>query len=198
MAHTNSGWPTNIPAGLDALNTADDQLRRMRLDLLERLNEIVVDFTTDPVVPLAEAKAGTRWRHWSEGVIDRGTDAYSNDTARVLISNVVTANARVWYSPLALIVGTTLTEVVARVKRVNSNAAITLQVIKISVNADPPVETALVGTVTSATTGWEDLTSGVLSEVIDGNHIYMAVVTITPDGSTANTAQFLAYKYTVT
>ncbi len=51
MAHTNSGWPTNIPAGGDNLNTADDQLRRLRLDLLERMNEIVDDFTTDPVVP---------------------------------------------------------------------------------------------------------------------------------------------------
>ena len=51
MAYTNSGWPTNIPAGSDNLNTADDQLRRLRLDLKERLNDIVDDFTTDPVVP---------------------------------------------------------------------------------------------------------------------------------------------------
>ena len=51
MAYTNAGWPTNIPAGSDNLNTADDQLRRMRLDLLERLNDLVDDFTTDPVVP---------------------------------------------------------------------------------------------------------------------------------------------------
>ena len=51
MAHTNAGWPTNIPAGGDNLNTTDDQLRRLRLDLLERMNEIVDDFTTDPVVP---------------------------------------------------------------------------------------------------------------------------------------------------
>ncbi|KKL99426.1 hypothetical protein LCGC14_1814570, partial [marine sediment metagenome] len=51
MAYTNSGWPTNIPAGSDNLNTADDQLRRLRLDLKERLNDIVDDITTDPVVP---------------------------------------------------------------------------------------------------------------------------------------------------
>ena len=50
MAHTNSGWPTNIPAGSDALNTADDQMRRLRLDLKERFNDFVVDITTDPVV----------------------------------------------------------------------------------------------------------------------------------------------------
>ena len=50
MAHTNSGWPTNIPAGSDALNTADDQLRRLRLDTKERMNDIVDDWTADPIV----------------------------------------------------------------------------------------------------------------------------------------------------
>lgn len=50
MAHTNPGWPTNIPPGSDAANTADDQLRRLRLDLLERMNDFVVSFTADPVV----------------------------------------------------------------------------------------------------------------------------------------------------
>ena len=51
MAYTNSGWPTNIPAGSDNLKTADDQLRRLRLDLKERFNDIVDDITTDPVIP---------------------------------------------------------------------------------------------------------------------------------------------------
>ena len=50
MALTNSGWPTNIPVSSDPLNTTDDQLRRLRLDLLERFNDIVDDWTTDPVV----------------------------------------------------------------------------------------------------------------------------------------------------
>ena len=50
MAHTNSGWPTNIPVSSDPLNTTDDQLRRLRLDLLERFNDIVDDFTADPIV----------------------------------------------------------------------------------------------------------------------------------------------------
>ena len=196
MAHSNV-WSNIIPAGSDALNTADDQLRQLRLDIQERGDEIVVDWTADPVVPLAESKAGTRWRHWSEGVIDRGTDDYSNTTARVLISPTISLQIG-WYAPLPLIVGTTLTNVTARVKRVNASATITLQVVKLSVNADPPVESALMGTVTSATTGWEDLSSGVLSEVIDINHVYLAVVTLDPDGVTANTAQFLAYKHTVT
>ncbi len=50
MAHTNSGWPVNIPVSSDPLNTADDQLRRLRLDLKERFNDFVDDITADPVV----------------------------------------------------------------------------------------------------------------------------------------------------
>ena len=50
MAHSNAGWPVNIPVSSDPLNTADDQLRRLRLDLKERFEDIVDDFTADPIV----------------------------------------------------------------------------------------------------------------------------------------------------
>ena len=51
MAHSNV-WSNIIPAGSDALNTADDQLRQLRLDIQERMDEVVSDWTADPVVPL--------------------------------------------------------------------------------------------------------------------------------------------------
>lgn len=50
MAHSNV-WSNIIPAGSDALNTADDQIRQLRLDIQERMDEVVDDWTTDPVVP---------------------------------------------------------------------------------------------------------------------------------------------------
>ncbi len=50
MAHTNV-WSNVIPAGSDALNTADDQIRQLRLDIQERMDEVVDDWTADPVVP---------------------------------------------------------------------------------------------------------------------------------------------------
>ena len=50
MAHTNA-WSNIVPAGSDNLNTADDQIRRLRLDIQERGDEIVDDWTADPVVP---------------------------------------------------------------------------------------------------------------------------------------------------
>ncbi len=50
MAYTNA-WSNIVPAGSDALNTADDQIRRLRLDVQERMDDVVADWTADPVVP---------------------------------------------------------------------------------------------------------------------------------------------------
>lgn len=52
MPYTNP-WVDNIPLGSAPANTIDEQLRRLRLDIHERMNNIVVDWETDPVVPLA-------------------------------------------------------------------------------------------------------------------------------------------------
>ena len=49
MAYSNS-WSNIIPVSSDPLNTADDQLRRVRLDVQERMDDLVDDWTADPVV----------------------------------------------------------------------------------------------------------------------------------------------------
>ena len=55
MAYTNN-WTTVAPAGSAAANTADDEIRKLRLDMEERLEEVVIeDMTTDPVVHKAIA-----------------------------------------------------------------------------------------------------------------------------------------------
>jgi len=50
MAFTNV-WSNVIPAGSDALSTADNQIRQLRLDIQERMEGgLVDDWTTDPLV----------------------------------------------------------------------------------------------------------------------------------------------------
>lgn len=49
MAYTNT-WSNIIPAGSAAANTVDDQIRQLRLDIQERMDDIVIDWTADPVV----------------------------------------------------------------------------------------------------------------------------------------------------
>lgn len=51
MAYTNA-WNESLPSGTAPGSRAlvDDYLRQMKLDIRERMNEIVVDWTADPVV----------------------------------------------------------------------------------------------------------------------------------------------------
>ena len=50
MAYDNA-WSIIITAGSDNLNPADDQIRQLRKDIGQRMDDVVDDFTTDPVVP---------------------------------------------------------------------------------------------------------------------------------------------------
>lgn len=55
MPYTDT-WSVIIPAGSDPLNTADDQIRQLRVDIEERMNDIVGDFTVDPIISWAGAR----------------------------------------------------------------------------------------------------------------------------------------------
>lgn len=57
MAYDND-WSIIIPAGSDLLSTADDHFRRLRLDIGQRMDDIVDDWTADPVV-LSDIDVGT-------------------------------------------------------------------------------------------------------------------------------------------
>lgn len=50
MTYTNT-WSTTRPLGSAQANTADDEMRAIRLDVQERMNELVEDWSADPVVP---------------------------------------------------------------------------------------------------------------------------------------------------
>lgn len=49
MPHTNP-WSDTDPPGSQAANTIDDEIRQLRLDIHERMDDIVVDWTADPIV----------------------------------------------------------------------------------------------------------------------------------------------------
>lgn len=52
MPYTNP-WSDTDPPGSQAADTIDDELRQLRLDIHERMDNIVEDWEADPVVPLA-------------------------------------------------------------------------------------------------------------------------------------------------
>jgi hypothetical protein len=45
------GWDDALPAGGENANTIDDEIRKLKLSIHERMNELVDDWTADPVVP---------------------------------------------------------------------------------------------------------------------------------------------------
>ena len=49
MTYSNS-WSNIIPTGSAAPSTVDNQIRQLRLDIQERMDDIVEDWTSDPVV----------------------------------------------------------------------------------------------------------------------------------------------------
>jgi len=49
MAYTRA-WSVITPAGSDPLNTADDEIRSLRVDINDRMDDLVDDWTVDPVV----------------------------------------------------------------------------------------------------------------------------------------------------
>ncbi|MBA2704139.1 MAG: hypothetical protein H0U60_09835 [Blastocatellia bacterium] len=58
MPYTNP-WSDIIPDGAANANTVDDAIRQLRLDVHERMNAVVADWTTDPVVPIGGSGSGT-------------------------------------------------------------------------------------------------------------------------------------------
>lgn len=194
MAFTNA-WSTVIPAGSAAANTADDQIRQLRLDIQERMNEVVGDWTLDPVIK-------SPWRHWSLGAPESsssGTLSWTVDgtaNGEALIPGFITVNDLGWRLPLFIYPGTTLTDVTIRVHRTNTTAQVKFIVQSLDCSTDPFVLTNLTGLVTSALTGLHDLSSGVLSEVVSEDKAYYLRVILAPDGTTANTARLLGYKWT--
>lgn len=49
MSHTNA-WTDSIPLGSELAKNIDDQIRQLRLDIHERMDDIVADWEADPVV----------------------------------------------------------------------------------------------------------------------------------------------------
>ncbi len=135
MAHTNA-WSNVVPAGSDPLNTADDQIRRLRLDIQERMDEVVDDWTADPVVPkttilVAHVYEGAALSiltgvaltvNWFAETIDTGS-FHDNDTNRSRLT-ITDAGYYQLYSSLDLTSGATADAV--GLMEIRKNAASTV------------------------------------------------------------------------
>jgi hypothetical protein len=151
MAFTNP-WSNIIPAGSDPANTADDEIRQLRLDIDERMDTIVGDWSADPIVNLTTIR---KTAHWSDGNFDPlgvSTLTEGYEVFGVQLHPVTQGQTAVWRMNMGLPVGATLQKVDFRVFRGNVFTVMNIQVAEAddTIPSEFVLSTAVVGTAT----GW--------------------------------------------
>lgn len=126
MAYTNL-WNSNSPPGTQAANTADDEFRKFRVDIEERLEDkLITDITLDPLVVrpeiLGNVVAKRYMIHHSAFTPDVVWDIVTTNTTftrTVLYTehNASDANIRSMWSPLYIPPGTTISGIEFLVNR---------------------------------------------------------------------------------
>jgi hypothetical protein len=174
-------WSANTPLGPDPANV-DDDLRKLRLDIQERMNDLG-DWTTNPIKVFPRAV----WTHYAGGLVVSGTPAYSG-VAEYVKSNQLSAAISVLF-PLPFGDGTVLNSVIARVYR-DAAAGIALSVHRMDIN---DVRTQ-VATVASADTGWHELSLDLAAHTLVSDNIYVARVIVTADNITTDSARLAGIK----
>jgi hypothetical protein len=190
MAYDNA-WSKVIPAGSVAANLIDDHIRQVRLDLEQRLEDVVEDMTADPIIVNSSVK---KTIHWSKGnqykltvLADDNWLGFNIGDGFFTLSPGAVSDTLQWIIPLDLPPGVTLTDVVARVYR-DSGATVSMAILE---HTDTPTKNQIGSTQTSASTGWHDLSQTGLTHVIDEADSYLVQVLLTADGSNATSARLL-------
>lgn len=103
MAYSD-GWTDTSPPGTTAAGLIDDEFRKLRLQIHERMNSLVVDWTADPVVPLNSTVGPRTVLVPNEAFVSNGDSSSpiyelgyitSSNPVRAGISNIIPANSTI-------------------------------------------------------------------------------------------------------
>lgn len=199
MAYTNA-WTDNVPLGSEAAKNIDDFMRRVRLDIHERMDNVVADWTADPVVPLA---AGTfKIVIPASGFQGLQADTSSwfegGATGAWVISDdypiPVTSGSRSVAAPISGLIpaGRTITQIEWLINR---NTAPTFTASLISITFDLAQTIAVEHTISTSVGGLQLLDSGAISITLDNAKYYSLNADIGIVGG--NTAFLFAARVTV-
>jgi len=162
MTYTNA-WSDTIPLGTDLANTIDDSIRQLRLDIHDRMNSIVQDWTADPIV-LADAALGTLTKnifiHHSAFQPDDPAHETITRTAEKLIVSPFTSSATFW-APVSLPIGAVITGVVFNITQgIGLPCNLKLRKVVFNTAPTPPTATDLFATVTNSSSFSEYTVNG--------------------------------------
>lgn len=182
-------WNEAAPVGSStSADTLDTELQNLKKSIRERMNDILGNvWETDANDPKAIDYPLGIAIHWSIGHIDRGSstswDASGGDRA---IHPSATTTTVILYIPIPMKTGITLASVKARVDR-DTGATVVLDVKRVD-NAGSETN---MGTSTSASTGYHDLSVSSLAHTVLADTTYLARVTLTSDGVSSDSAILL-------
>lgn len=176
MAYTNVPWTNSVPLGSEAANLADDYLRRLRLDVQERMDDIVEDWINDdPVAVLTRDK----YIHWQAGCANRGTGAsiigdYDSPVGIVgaYVNPYAASQDLYWRMALPLPPGAELTEVIAMMGKGNAGDTVQYQVSRM----DTAGALASVATGSAGVADPTEVSSGALTHTILADEYYFMSV----------------------
>lgn len=168
MSYTNT-WTDNRPLGSGLVSQGDDEFRTLRLDIHERMNSIVKDWTDDPIAlkdDLSGAKDGKLMIVPFSAFIGDFADAidYSSE-GRIIVGST----AAPIFAPLIMAPGSIITKIRWLINNEDTNT-VTMKLV--SVPFSTAVGTSDVHTITSSSSGVSISDSGIISVTYAASTIY--------------------------
>lgn len=168
MAYTNV-WSNTFPPGSELANKIDDFLRRLRLDIAERMESVLIeDVTADPWVL---KNIGTGWGGGPNQQLSIPFCSFIGSTGSTFDYNELgfVENQEDFYAPVQLPFGATITTVSLQLdKQSNFGIAWYLKSAPILVAAAPTVH----ATVVHSFAGISTSDTGPISVLVDANRYY--------------------------
>lgn len=162
MSYTNV-WSDTIPLGTDLASTIDDSIRQLRLDIHDRMNSIVSDWTADPVVLQPNVAIATTQKnlfiHHSAFHKDDDRSTELRTAEKVTVTPFATST--LLWAPVVLPIGATITGVVFNLTQgVGLPCNIKLRKVVFNTAPTPPVASDILTFVTDNSTFKEYIING--------------------------------------
>jgi len=150
------------------------------------MDELVADWTADPVFTLTGLK---KVLHWSKGTANRSDVPDWNVTGAEKAIHSGTASTALQLSiPLDFLpVGAIIQSVVGRINLVNAANPPIIQIDLERIDSTPALTAIATATANgTGSTGWQDLSLSSIAHTVLADQVYILDITITPDGTTKN------------
>lgn len=180
MPYTRTPWSNLIPAGSRRAGDVDDAIRELRVDIAERMAALVVDWTTDPVVPLSGLSGAVTGAQLVFGPqILKGRDDQDDNVTIEYVQN--DEENKSMYGQIVMPVGTVITLFEAWVDK-NTAPSATVQLFSIVLATG--VSTAVSAALSRSAVGIGVVTSAVLNKtIINTEFLMVRFLGTSPDGA---------------